>query len=177
MNTQQRITGAELQTLRESAGLTREALAELMGVEARSVKHWETRTTASVPDEAAQIVRHAAQWVASTAREALADLLRQPGGLVALVRYRETAHLPPSARATGLRADVHGAMVARLFSDSLSAGVACRVVWFDAAHYRQWLNTQHPQHADTEALRSEWARAAVEIQSQPRRPNPAISPT
>lgn len=176
MNTPQRMTGAELQTLRESAGLSRESLAELLGVEARSVKHWETRPSACPPDDAAQIAAQASRWVATAAREALAELLRQPGApgaLVALVRYRETAHMLPSGRAQGWHADTHGAMVARLLPEALARGINCRAAWFDPAHYRQWMQAQHPGSADTETMRSEWARAAVEIQSQPKRADPA----
>ena len=71
MNTNHTITGAELQTLREAAGLSRDALAELAQVQARTVKHWETRTGAAVPADVAAIVTRLSGWVLHTAREGL----------------------------------------------------------------------------------------------------------
>jgi len=41
MTTTHQMTGAELQTLREACGLTREHMAQLKGVQARTIKHWE----------------------------------------------------------------------------------------------------------------------------------------
>lgn len=182
------MTGAELQTLREAAGLSRDVLAGLANVQARTVKHWETRTGAAVPADVADIVRQAAAWVAQASREGLrAALLQAHGGPMAagvagamagifpppddapevvLVRYRDTAHMHAQDRAQGLRSDVHGAMVARLVLDLQAHGMRPRVVWFDPDAYSRWL-TQEVDKPDGAGARAAWAAQAIEAQAWP----------
>jgi transcriptional regulator with XRE-family HTH domain len=166
------MTGAELQTLREAAGMTREALAELASVAPRTVKHWETRTGAGVPADVVPIILQAARWVIFAAGEAFYQVVNQPEppAEVVLLRYRETAHMHPQDTAQGLRADVHGAMVSRLTLDLMHNGYTPRVVWFDPQAYTQWLATQatNPSPApDTHATRAAWAAQALEQQAIP----------
>lgn len=191
------MTGAELQTLREAAGLSREALAELAQVQARTVKHWETRGGAGVPADVAALVRAAADWVRLTARQALRDVLQQIHGgptaaaiastlagifdaasdapQVVLIRYRETAQMHTQDRAQGLRADVHGAMVARLALDLIDNGARPRVVWFDPESFARWVRPvgDLPAYADTPETRAAWAAQAISTQAQP---HPADQP-
>lgn len=191
------MTGAELQTLREAAGLSRDVLAELAQVQARTVKHWETRAGAAVPADVAAIVRQAAAWVLQASREGLrAALLQAHGGPMAagvagamagifpppddapevvLIRYRETDHMHTQDRAQGLRADVHGAMVARLVLDLQAHGMRPRVVWFDPESFAHWVQVVQglPPGHDTPAARAAWAGHAIDAQAIP---HPADQP-
>lgn len=207
MTTPDHITGAELQTLREAAGLTREVLAGLANVQARTVKHWETRTGAAVPADVAAIVQAAASWVMQTAREGLrAAMLQAHGGPMAasmaeamasafgpkddgpevvLIRYRETDHLRTQDQAHGLRADVHGAMVARLVLDLQANGLRPRVVWFDPEDFSSWSKSAERSHVvgensgDTHQARAAWAAQAIERQAIPHpgdQPPPGHTP-
>jgi hypothetical protein len=177
------ITGAELQTLREAAGMTRESLAELAGVAPRTVKHWETRTGAAVPADVGPIVHRAARWVIFAAGEAFYQVINQPEppAEVVILRYRETAHMHPRDTAEGLRADVHGAMVARLALDLIHNGYSPRVVWFDPQGFAQWASEVQglPAGHDTPDARAAWAAQAIERQAIPHpgdQPPPAHTP-
>jgi transcriptional regulator with XRE-family HTH domain len=195
MTTPDHMTGAELQTLREACGLTREALAELAQVQARTVKHWETRVGSAVPADVAAIVRQAVAWVLQASREGLraaelqicGPLKRTGDGLVALppqhdapdvvlIRYRESGHMHDSdalTKSPGARADVHGAMVARLVLDLQANGLRPRVVWFDPEAFNTWRNSGARAHVvgensgDTPATRAAWAAQAIEAQARP----------
>lgn len=161
-------TGAELQTLREASGMTRDGLASLAGVEARTVKHWETRKGAAVPADVAQMMRSAARWVLQASAEALRTVQDAPHAVseVVLIRYRETAHMHATDRAQGLMADVHGGMVCRLVLDLMAQGTACRVVWFDPESCAQWLQAEGKP--DTPANRAAWAAGpALGVQAIP----------
>lgn len=188
------MTGAELQTLREAAGLSRDVLAGLANVQARTVKHWETRTGAAVPADVAAMVRQVAAEVLQASREALrAALLQVHGGPMAagvagalagifparddapevvLIRYRETDHMHADDRAHGLRADVQGAIVARLVLDLQAHGMRPRVVWFDPEAYGRWL-AQEVDKPDGAAARAAWAAQAIDAQAIP---HPADQP-
>ena len=75
MNTEH-MTGAELQTLREACHLSRDELAALAGVQARTLKHWENGR-AGVPGDVADLVRSMDARVSRAAREVLAQWLEQ----------------------------------------------------------------------------------------------------
>ena len=180
MTTPDHMTGAELQTLREAAGLTRDSLAELAQVQARTVKHWETRTGSAVPADVAAIVTRLSGWVLHTAREGLRQVQQAPEkpAEVVLLRYREAAHLRPLDVAQGLRADLHGAMVARLVLDLATDGHRARVVWFDPVAYGEWLSA-HAYTPDNEGSRAAWAAQAIEAQAIPHaadQPPPSHTP-
>ena len=182
MNTNDTITGAQLQTLPEAAGLSRDALAELAQVQARTVKHWETRTGAAVPADVAAIVTRLSGWVLHTAREGLRQVQQahhKPAEVV-LLRYRESAHLHPQDVAQGLH-DVHGAMVARLVLDLAANGHRARVVWFDPEEFAHWVTHVQglPPGHDTPDARATWAAQAIERQAIPHpgdQPPPGHNP-
>jgi transcriptional regulator with XRE-family HTH domain len=184
MTTPDQMTGAELQTLREACGLTREALAELAQVQARTVKHWETRTGAAVPADVAAIVRRWARWVLKTSALELARIRyclhmttqgEPKAGDVVLIRYKSTSHLPMEDRQQDIGADAHGAMVARLMLDLECDGVPVRVVWFDPEKFSDWVTQAQglPHGHDTPAARAAWAAQAIEAQAIP---HPADQP-
>ena len=168
-------TGSELQTLREAAGLSREALAELVGVQARTVKHWE-HGRAGVPADVAAVAHNLAQWVRQATHSmhnGAREWLRQfepatPAGPFVLVRYQQTADMLPSDRTRGARADCHGAAVAQVMQRLALDGVAARVVWFDVASFASWCQADHAD--DTPAARQAWAEcAALPAQAVPAR--------
>lgn len=68
----EKMTGAELRTWRESAGLSREALAERVNVQPRTIKHWESGR-ADVPDDVASVVYDLAGWVRTEAQKMRLD--------------------------------------------------------------------------------------------------------
>ena len=136
-------TGAELQTLREAARITREALAEACGVEARTVKHWETRKGFGVPADVWSTLADLIEWINKATGEAIEAASTAPGAPVVLVRYRDSRDMPKTAH--GLRADVHGAVVSNAFMSLNALGRDARVVWFDPDSFAQWLSTQQVQ--------------------------------
>lgn len=176
-------TGAELQTLREAAGLSRDALADLVGVQARTVKHWE-HGRSGVPADVAAVAHNLAQWTRQAAQAvhtSAREWLRQfepvqvettltatiPGPLV-LLRYQQTEHMHQTDRARGARADCHGAAVGQVVQRLALDGVAARVVWFDPASFASW--RQDSQADDTPAARQAWAeREALHAQAAPAR--------
>ena len=189
-------TGAELQTLREAAGLSREAMADLVGVQSRTVKHWE-HGRAGVPADVAQVATDAAEWVTLAARRmwlqgrqthhgrpagrTLADY-GQGGDLAALeilpaiapaqvvmLRYSETRHMQRADLESGAIADTHGAAVVRAVQNLRTLDdIPARVVWFDTASFASWCQAHHAD--DTPAARQAWAeREALPAQAVPAR--------
>lgn len=168
----QRMTGAELATLRQACGLTREELGAMCGgVHQRTVKHWESGH-AGVPDDVAATVAGllgTINAVVSQWRREILEAGRPPGGLV-LVRYRtadDLARFMPAL--AGYPMGVHAAMVVQLiqalvFTPGLQ-DVAVRVVYMDPAAYDAW--RQACQVADSDAARSRWAAGQVRAQAMP----------
>ena len=169
------LTGAELQTLREALHLSRDDLADLAGVQARTVKHWENGRS-GVPGDVAALLQALDAQVTQAAREALALLAsaaRLPGELV-LTRYRTTADLQryrPDLRP--MPAGAQAAIVARVrlgLQLAAPAGEALprvRVVWFDPAHFEAWRTLN--QQPNSEASRADWAALALAEQAIPHR--------
>lgn len=191
MTTPDHMTGAELQTLRDAAGLTRETLAALAGVEPRTVKHWETRKGASVPADVAVIVSHAAWTVINTSRAVLraAQASHKPGDTVALLRYRKTADMIGGDDMPAWHADAWGAILSRAVLQLMAADYRPRVIWFDPDNYQAWRQSlrfdrqtgspvEPPE--DNAATREAWAAWAIERQAIPHpgdQPPAAYTPT
>lgn len=161
-------TGAELQTLREAARITREALADACGVEARTVKHWETRKGFGVPADVWHTLAELIEWITKASRETVESANMAPGAPVVLVRYRDAKDMPKTAR--GLRADVHGAIVCDAFMAMNAQGRDARVVWFEPESFAQWLSTQQVQGQPESAQRAAWAaQQGLADQAKPHR--------
>lgn len=182
------MTGAELQTTREACHLSRDDLAALAGVQARTVKHWENGR-AGVPDDVAGIVRR----IDATIQEAAALELDQirarshpstpPGEFGAvLLRYKSEAgnlagtesRLPVSITP---HHNMRGAIAARvqagarwLLDAAGGAPAVVRVIWFDVAKFEDWRRLQGLQaRPDSHALRQQWASQELENQAIPHR--------
>ena len=171
------MTGAELQTMREGCNLSREELGGLVGVAARTVKHWENGR-AGVPGDVALSVVSLNGLIEAVAQveqvRAWRVWQRNPGaqGLV-LVRYRddEDAGRMDSVL-MGYPVAVHGAVVMRVIAalknrQDAAHNLDVRVVWFGAADYGAWLAQVGAQ--DTPDALDHWAAQALPAQSLPHR--------
>lgn len=185
MNTTDTITGAELQTLREACGLTREDFADLAGVQARTVKHWENGRAGVPGDVAALISRidRATGYGANALLQQAADAAPSSGGeaaRVVLLRYsaEEAARYPAGGelarlgRLSGTQsAALRGAMVNRAgLGLPWMPGYECfavRVVWMHGEAYEAWRAAQGL--TDSEATRAAWAVGQVAAQARPHR--------
>lgn len=177
--TTQHMTGAELQTLREGCNVSREEFAALVGVEARTVKHWENGRS-GVPADVADVVQRIDYHVNQAVSGALVALHwlheRAPAGAtladMVLIRYRTAGDLAKyQPDMAGLPLGAHGAVVQRFCSAvRYLAGferVRMRVIWMGPAAYDAWRAACNM--ADSEATRSTWAGTQVEIQAIPHR--------
>lgn len=181
MTTTEQMTGAELQTLREACGMSREDLAGLADVQARTVKHWEGGR-AGVPADVADLVRRLDAMVSLVANEALqgirqaAEQAGQAPDKLVLLRYQNAADLTRyRADMDDMPAVVHGAIVnrVRLALPWLPGfeRVAVRVVWMLPEDYEAWRRDQPGINdtPDNEATRSAWAAGQVQTQAIPHR--------
>ena len=188
------MTGAELQMLREACFLSREDLAGLCNVAARTVKHWENGRS-GVPGDVADLV----SLIDATITSASAQGLRQmqevtqragaaPADLVMLryneqeaERYRVRQQFASLGNMTGWQAAaIHGAIVNRLrllmvIAPGL-AGVPVRIVWMRGEEYEAWRSAQGMQ--DSETTRAAWAAGQVDKQAAAHRADqpPAHAP-
>lgn len=165
-NTHNNITGAELQTLREGCGLTREDLAQLVDVQARTVKHWESGRS-GVPADVAAAVENIDSMIAGAVRAAI-DQAGTDAGDVVLLRYASDVDLwqhHPTMRP--LPAGVHGAIVGRTRQALASRGMLVRVVWMQTDRFDAWRLAAGL--VNNEAARASWAGEQVEVQARPHR--------
>ena len=171
------MTGAELQTMREACHLSRDDLAGLVRVQARTVKHWENGRS-GVPADVALAVVNLNGLIEAVAQveqvRAWRAWQRKPGaqGLV-LVRYREDKDAGRmDSVLTGYPVAVHGAVVMRVIAalknrQDAAHNLDVRVVWFGAADYGAWLAQVGAQ--DTPDALDHWAAQALPAQSLPHR--------
>ena len=168
----ERMTGAELATMRQACGLSREELAQLCDVQPRTVKHWESGR-AGVPADVAQTIGGISSGIRDSVRAACDVLARDRPAQLVLIRYRTDADMQrfrPDCVGM-LAASTHGAIVARTI-DAIGLlpalqGIRARVVWFDPADYERW--RQDAGQADSKATRQAWAAGQVAAQAMPHK--------
>lgn len=166
-----RLTPAEIKTLRESLGLSAQALgARLGGVADRTIRRWEsgqsTPATGDVADELHRLDAAVERLVQQTLEQvdALAEREGAPQQVV-LLRYASDAdlarHQPGLAAAFGEgAAGLHAVALDRIRVALARRGCQVRLVWFDPAAYASWRRREHrPDHA---ASRAAWAGQQVE---------------
>ena len=176
------MTGAELQTLREACNLSRDELATLAGVAARTVKHWENGR-AGVPADVAALVadidgiitrevhttaQHAMQWAREGGRDG------NPVRPAVLVLYGPESwpkwhHL---GGFSALPVGVASALVSRCrllmqAGESGKHAMPVRVVRFDESNYLAWLKLA--PDADDPGTLQRWAAEQVTAQAIPHR--------
>ena len=188
------MTGAELQTLREGCGLSREDLAGLCGVQARTVKHWENGRS-GVPGDVADLARRIDGAVTTASAQGLRqvqELAQRTGAVPAYlvllryderdaVRYQVRQQFASLGNMTGWQAAaIHSAIVNRLrlligTAPGLAA-VAVRIVWMRSEDYEAWRSAQGME--DNEATRAAWATGQVDKQAAAHRADqpPAQAP-
>ena len=171
--THDNMTGAELQTLREGLHLTRDELATLASVQARTVKHWENGRS-GVPGDVASMVQGLDRQATQAARATLAGIGTSSAENASKVflRYRSAEdlhHYEPSLKP--MPASVHAAIVSRVSLGlqlvAHNQAKTLRVVWFDPADFEAW-RTAH-QQPNTPATRQQWAAQALHTQATPHR--------
>lgn len=189
MTTTDTMTGAELKTLREACGLTREDFGDMAGVQARSVKHWENGR-AGVPGDVASL----AQGLDSTVSRAAGELLQhaidaalalgEKPRQVVLLRYSaEDAARYPQGRELASLGRLSGAQAAALQGAAINRiritrgrldallptleGSALRIVWMQSDAYEAWRGAQGL--TDSGLIRADWAAAQVAAQAKPHR--------
>lgn len=169
----QPLTGAELQTLREACNLSRDELGQLAGVQARTIKHWETGR-AGIPIDVASLVQRLDASAAQAVQQAVQtcayskSVHDEPPAEIVLLRYQTDADLahyrPDMAR---FPASLHGAIIGRVRVAIAAlpgfATVKIRVVWMLPDQYEPWRSVS--QMPDTESTRAQWAAEQVSLQS------------
>lgn len=146
MNTQDYMTGAELQALREACGLDRDQFGEMCGVQGRSVKYWEMRS--GVPADVADLVLKLEAKVSNDVAEAI-NKLHTGSEEVVLMRGADP---------------LKNAVSNRVFINLRGRGIQVRMVSFDYKAYRAQLRGQ-----DTPEARKQWARLALKEQAKPHK--------
>ena len=144
MNTNDYMTGAELQALREACGLDRDQFGEMCGVQGRSVKYWEMRS--GVPADVSEMILKLEAKVRADADDALKRFTGRSG--VILMRGADP---------------LKNAANNRVFAALRAIGQDVRMVAFDYKAYR----SQPGQ--DTPEARQAWARMALKEQARPHR--------
>lgn len=154
------ITGAELQTLREACGLSREELATMAHVQARSIKHWEHGRMGAPADVAAMVqglnlaIDRAAHIQAQT----------HQGG--ALIRYSSDADIKRFlGESLRFPLGAHGAIVGRAWAILKAQGKPCRIVWMRPEVYEAW--RQAAGFPDSPKTHQAWATEQIAGQSAP----------
>lgn len=163
------MTGAELQTMREYCALSRQELAELSGVESRTVKYWESGKS-GVPADVCDMVTRIKATIKKSVFDALSAIQEEkihPSDVV-LLRYRSKEDLHLYAKdMRGAPLGAHNAIVMHLGAEIEALGAPVRVVWMNPVDYEQWRSAHNAQ--DTQATRATWAGLQVDTQDMPHR--------
>ena len=126
------MTPATLATLREALGLTHEEVARLAGVNARTVRRWQSvEYSWAIPDDVAELMWGLMEWVTETvdtAVEGVEAMIEQQGHepeAIDLTRYVDAA----SAKRAGITVphSVHTAAVAQIARELHAAGLEVAV--------------------------------------------------
>jgi len=163
------MTAAELKTLRESLGLTLDAMAEMSGVQQRTAKYWESGRF-PVPADVQEVLQRLDDRFEHMTRmtlEAMRQQRTQPAEVV-LIRYRSTDdlhHYRPEFKP--LPASAHGALLGRVAQAMRREGHTARIVFLEPDAYGAWLREQ--QRKDSEEARDQWALQALAGQAMPPR--------
>lgn len=153
MNTNDYMTGAELQALREACGLDRDQLGEMCGVQGRSIKYWEMGASKhGVPADVAELVLK----LEANVREDADANIAYFGSAVQL-----ESKIPVFTRGAD---PIKNAVNNRVWLALRAMGKDVRLVAFDYKAYRDQL-----QGPDTPEARQQWARRAAKEQAKPHK--------
>ena len=144
------MTGAELQALREACGLDRDQFGELCGVQGRSIKYWETgASNHGIPADVAEMVANLEAKISNDAANEI-SLRSKSKDCHVLMRggdpiTNEIAH--------------------RVFLALRRRGHDVRIVAFDAQAFKAWIASTGGR--DTPESRQVWAVQALSQQKSP----------
>ena len=143
------MTGAELQCLREACGLDRDQFGEKCGVQGRSIKYWEMgASNHGVPaDVAALVLRLESDVSAETEKQVAAW---KPGTV--LMRSGSA---------------MQNEVASRVFLEMRKRGQDVRIVAFEVPAFKKWIDATKGR--DTAASRQQWAKLAVKDQARPHK--------
>lgn len=150
------MTGAEFKTIRESLGLSAQALAEILGIsQERTVRRWEDGTR-SVPDDAAARLRELDALAERICEQGFRVTMDAPdGAIIAVLRYETEADFAAfQGAAIPHMHRIHAAAIGRL---ARAAKGRVRIVAMQPDAYLAWLG----KRKDTSAMRSAWAAEQV----------------
>ena len=164
-NTPDHMTGAELQTLREACGLSREELATVAHVQARTIKHWENGRS-GVPADVAALVQVLDQAIEQEAKR-LADQPHPLGPL--LVRYSTSEdQVRYSLGKIFILFGTHSAAIGRARQMLRAKGGNVRVVWMYPEAYEAWHKTSRAaEPLNSYRMQYLWAVEQVSAQANP----------
>lgn len=155
----EKMTSAEMKTLRESLGLPVQWLADQAGVKARTVQYWEAGRNA-VPEDVALMLKSidAQIWnIVGNAVSQIKEAAEMEGALpeqLDLIRYRtdeDLWHYQPEFKP--LPATCHGMLLSRLTREIGPLKIPVHIIYMQPEKYNAWLNGRH----DSSELRSQWA--------------------
>lgn len=164
------MTAAELQTLREACGLSRDELGALAGVQARTVKFWEYGKI-GVPADVADLVREVDRNIMSAVSQMVHSIRNKPVADVVFIRYRNEDMPRYRPDLKDFPSSVHSAILSRVrlllpwSAGHLDRIPKIRIVFMMPDQYEAWRGAR----PDTEATRAEWAAGQVAVQARPHR--------
>jgi transcriptional regulator with XRE-family HTH domain len=152
------MTAAEYRTMRAGLGLTALQVAELAGVQPRTVERWEAGSAHPRTDDVAMLLRTLDRKVCDEVRAIVDRPGTGPHSLPVLLRYGDGRDLLPDgegalARDHEVALALHTAIIERARETLALANRPCRIVWFEPDAYGEWLAGR----ADTMNTRTLWA--------------------
>lgn len=158
------MTPAEYRTVRAGLGLSAQQVANIAGVQLRTVQRWEKGQDRPRTGDVAVLLSQFDSKINTTVARMVASADRLPADSnPVLVRYTRGEDIPrPTLDLVPDMPDVvltlHCALVERTREALAIAGRRCRIVWFDAAAYLDWLAGRD----DRVKLREQWAISTIE---------------
>lgn len=120
----ERMTAAELRTIREWLGLTGDALASWLGVQPRALRRWEAGTY-RIPDGVRLNIEELEAHTARAVTAAIAQLMDAPDP-TAIVYHDDAAFWAVHPEARPLTAQWHRRVIARAAQEVPGLGIAYR---------------------------------------------------
>lgn len=142
------MTPAEFKTIRESLGLSAQALADILGIsQERTIRRWEDGSR-ELPEDAAGRLLELDAEADRMAEQGRRMCLAHPAAvIVTVLRYERLEDYPRAAYPHAHR--IHAAALGRL---KKAAPSRVRIVSFSAEAYRAWLG----KRKDSPELRATW---------------------
>jgi transcriptional regulator with XRE-family HTH domain len=143
------MTPAEFRTIRESLGLSAQALADIIGItQERTIRRWEDGTR-PLPADAAERLSILDTMAETIAQQGIQTIQAHPEAVeIVVIRYERNEDFPdgqfPHANC------IHAAALGRL---KRTAPERVKIIGFEPDKYFAWLGDRQ----DTQGSRSEWA--------------------